>query len=152
MKLLRSSPFKFFAVACLLHSFIFSCCDSGTPAALRHCDINFCRSSPFKPLSVACLLQSFIFCCCACCAGLGCLVSWAIAGKATAASITRASTLEILRCRMRRPLCVVGLTREARRETSRSAPDCITDDSAIRERKDELIRQTASRGGSSLPR
>jgi hypothetical protein len=104
IKLLRSSPFRFFAVASLLQSVIFCCCavlvvvEAAAGFALRHDDINVFRSSPFRFLAVASLLQSVIFCCCACCAALGCLVvSWAIVGTANPASITRASVSEILR-------------------------------------------------------
>src|SRR5271165_1789413 len=102
MKVLRSSPFRLFAAASLLHAVIFSCCVilAGAAAAvpLRQLDINVLRASPFKVLVVACALQSFIFCCWAACAALGCLVvSCATAGTATAASIARASMNEILR-------------------------------------------------------
>src|ERR1019366_5803552 len=105
MKALRSSPLRPLSVAVLLQDFILSCWVCGTPAALRHCDMNVLRSSPFRFLALACALQSFIFCCCAACAALGCFVSCATADTAITDSKTRASTNEILRCSMGSPLC-----------------------------------------------
>src|SRR5205814_3730643 len=75
MKVLRSPPFSFFSVACLLQAVMRPCCafcaavGSAPPSPLRQPLMNFLRSSPF--LSPALALQSFMRSCCAFCLALG---------------------------------------------------------------------------------
>src|SRR2546427_10046064 len=69
MNLLRSSPFRFLRLACLLHSPARSCltCRLALATVLlpsRHALMNFLRASPFSFFSPACLLQALMRSCC----------------------------------------------------------------------------------------
>src|SRR5258708_5270304 len=69
MNVLRSSPFSFLRLACLLHSPARSCLPCRLALApvfwpSRHALMNFFRASPFSFFSPACLLQALMRSCC----------------------------------------------------------------------------------------
>src|SRR5690242_2096697 len=95
MKLLRSSPFKFLRLACLLQSVVLSCCvlclapALGALPPLRQELMNFLRSSPF--LSPACLLQAVMRSCCF----EGAFLSCARASGAAASSVHDSTAMSL---------------------------------------------------------